>query len=196
MRVTDPAGNTASATRDFSVDTVGPVAEVTGPKSTGDRKPSFQVSSPEAGASLTCKLDGKPAVGCGPSFAPDRKLKFGTHKLLVTARDTLGNPGPPRTFRFKVLRPPLEAGRAERTVATALRRHKFAKRVIENLERSCTRRGRFKFACRFSSNFPGYSLKGHGPVELRRGRISYRFVVRAQGKRVVLTDENEGRFPG
>ena len=94
VRVTDPAGNTASATRDFSVDTVGPVAEVTGPKSTGDRKPSFQVSSPEAGASLTCKLDGKPAVGCGPSFAPDRKLKFGTHKLLVTAQR---RPREPRT---------------------------------------------------------------------------------------------------
>ncbi len=196
VRVTDPAGNAATATRDFSVDTVGPVAEVTGPERTGDRRPSFQVSSPEAGASLTCKLDGRPAVTCGPSFAPDRKLKFGTHKLLVTAHDTLGNPGPPRTFRFKVLRPPLEAGRAGRTVATALRRHKFAKRVIDNLEQTCTRRGRFKFSCRFSSSFPGYRLKGHGPVELRRGRISYRFVVRAQGQRVVLTDENEGTFPG
>lgn len=196
VRVTDPAGNTASATRDFSVDTVGPVAEVTGPKRTGDRKPSFHVSSPEAGASLTCKLDGKPAVGCGPSFAPDRRLKFGGHKLLVTAHDTLGNPGPPRTFRFKVLRPPLEAGRAERTVVTALRRHKFAKRVINNLEKGCNQRGRFKFSCTFSSAFPGYRLKGSGPVELRRGHISYRFVVRAQGKKLVLTDENEGRFPG
>lgn len=196
VRVTDPAGNTASATRDFSVDTVGPVAEVTGPKRTGERKPSFEVSSPEAGASLTCKLDGKPTVGCGPSFVPGRRLKFGKHKLLVTAHDALGNPGPPQTFRFKVLRPPLEQGRAERTVATALRRHKFAKRVIANLERSCTRGGRYTFSCRFSSAFPGYSLKGHGPVELRRGRISYRFVVRAQGEKVVLTDENEGTFPG
>ena len=95
VRATDDAPPNTTETRDFSVDTVGPVAEVTGPKSTGDRTPSFQVSSPEAGASLTCKLDGKPAVGCGPSFAPDRKLKFGTHKLLVTAHDALGNPGPP-----------------------------------------------------------------------------------------------------
>ncbi len=196
VRVTDPAGNTASATRDFSVDTVGPVAEVTGPKRTGDRKPNFQVSSPEAGASLTCKLDGKPAVGCVSNFGPERKLKFGAHELVVTAHDPLGNPGPPRTFRFKVLRPPLEAGRAGRTVATALRRHKFAKPVIGNLEQSCARRGRYTFSCRFSSAFPGYSLKGHGPVELRRGRISYRFVVRAQGEKVVLTDENEGTFPG
>ena len=152
--------------------------------------------SPEAGASLTCKLDGKAAVGCGPSFAPDSKLKFGAHKLRVIAHDALGNPGTPRTFRFKVLRPPLEEDRAERTVATSLRRHKFAKRVIANLEERCSRRGRLKFTCRFSSAFPGYRLKGHGPVELRRGHISYRFVVRAQGQKLVLTDENEGRFPG
>jgi Bacterial Ig-like domain len=196
IRVEDEAGNTATDTRDFSVDTVGPLAEVTGPKRTGERKPSFEVSSPEAGASLTCKIDGKPAVGCGPSFVPDRRLKYGAHELLVIAHDTLGNPGPPRTFRFKVLWPPLTASRAGRTVATALRRHKFAKRVIDNLEQTCSWRGLYAFSCRFSSAFPGYSLKGHGPVELRRGRISYRFVVRAQGERIVLTDENEGRFPG
>ncbi len=196
VRATGDKPANTTETRDFSVDTVGPVAEVTGPQRTGDRTPSFQVSSPEPGASLRCKLDGRPAVGCGPRFTPERKLTFGWHRLRVTAHDTLGNPGPRETFRFKVLRPPLEAGRAERTVATALRRHQFAKRVIANLERSCTRLGRFKFSCRFSSAFPGYSLKGHGPVELRGGRISYRFVVWAQGQRVVLTDENEGRFPG
>jgi Bacterial Ig-like domain len=197
VRATDDVPETTTETRDFSVDTVGPTAEVTGPRRTSDRKPSFQVSSPEAGVFFTCRLaGGKPAAGCGPSFAPDRRLKFGKYKLVVTAHDTLGNSGPPLAFRFKVLRPPLEQGRAKRTVATALRRHKFAKRVIDNLERSCTRRGRYTFSCRFSSAFPGYSLKGHGRVELRRGRISYRFVVRAQGERAVLTDENEGRFPG
>ena len=94
VRVTDPAGNTASATRDFSVDTVGPVAEVAGPKRTGDRKPSFQVSSPEAGASLTCKLDGKPAVACGPTFTPDRKLKLGRAQA---ARNRFRHPREPRT---------------------------------------------------------------------------------------------------
>lgn len=196
VRVTDPAGNRASATRDFSVDTIGPPAEVTGARRTGDRTPRLEVSSPEAGASFLCSLDGGSAVECGPRFVPDRKLSFGRHKLRVTARDSLGNPGPAEVFRFRVLRPPLEAWRAGRTVATALRRHKFAKRVINNLERKCNRRSRYKFTCRFTSAFPGYHLKGHGPVELRRGRISYRFVVRAQGERVVLTDENEGRFPG
>src|SRR5665809_726 len=101
------------------------------------------------------------------------KLKPGRHKLLVTAFDELENPGPPETFRFMVLRPRLKAGRVKRTVATALRRHKFANRVVENLEQRCTRRGRFRFSCRFSSAFPGYRLNGRGPIELRRGRISY-----------------------
>ena len=52
-----------------------------------------------------------------------------------------------------------------------------------------------KFSCRFSSSFPGYSLKGRGPVTLER-RISYWFRAKAQGERFVLTDENEGSFPG
>ena len=197
IRVTDLAGNLpAEASRDFSVDTRGPAAEVAGSRRTGNRRPSFQVSSPEPGATLRCKLDGKPRVRCGPTFTPGRKLKPGRHKLLVTAFDALGNPGPPKAFRFKVLKPPLKAGRAERTVATALRRHKFANRVVANLEQSCSRVGRFKFSCRFSSGFPGYSLNGRGPVELQNGRISYRFRVRAQGRTLILTDENEGRFPG
>ena len=196
IRVTDPAGNTAEDSREFSVDTRGPAAKVAGSRRTGNRRPSFQVSSPESGAILRCKLDGKPRVRCGPTFRPGRKLKPGRHKLLVTAFDDLGNPGPPKAFRFKVLKPPLKAGRAEGTVATALRRHKFANRVVANLEQSCSRVGRFKFSCRFSSGFPGYSLNGRGPVELQDGRISYRFRVRAQGRTLILTDENEGRFPG
>jgi hypothetical protein len=110
--------------------------------------------------------------------------------------------GPFEEFAFdtsfkarKVLTPLLTAGRARRTVALALKRHDFADRVVQNLETKCLRRGRSKFACRFSSAFPGYSLKGGGPVTLAR-RISYRLRAKAQGERVVLTDENEGSFPG
>jgi hypothetical protein len=201
VRATDDAQETVTQTRSFSVDTAGPPATVAGPRRTGNRRPTFHVSSPEPEATLTCKLDGRPRVACGPSdpygggFTPRRRLKPGRHRLRVTAFDALGNPGPLETFRFRVLRPPLRAGRAERTVAAALRRHNFAHRVVENLERNCTRRGRFRFSCKFSSAFPGYSLKGRGPVELRRGRISYRFRVRAQGQTFSLTDENEGKFP-
>ena len=95
----------------------------------------------------------------------------------------------------RVLKPLLKPGKARRTVPRSLRRHRFANNVVENLETNCRRRDRSKFSCRFSSAFPGYSLKGRGRVKLAR-RISYRFRLRVQGETVVLTDENEGRFPG
>ena len=194
VRVTDPAGNTATATRNFSVDTHGPAATLAGPRRTGERKPTFEVSSPEPGATFSCRLDGKPPVPCGPTFKPRRKLKPGRHRLAITAFDALGNPGPPDTLRFKILRPPLSEHRAQATVATALRRHKFADEVVENLKTSCSRRSRFKFECRFSSAFTGYRLEGRGLVQ-RRKQLSYRFRVQAQGQTIMLTDENEGRFP-
>jgi hypothetical protein len=110
--------------------------------------------------------------------------------------------GPFEEFAFdtsfkarRVLTPLLKAGRAKRTVTLSLKRHGFADRVVKNLETKCRRRDRSEFACRFSSAFPGYSLSGRGRVELAR-RISYRLRAKAQSRRVVLTDENEGSFPG
>ncbi len=94
----------------------------------------------------------------------------------------------------KVRRPLLPAPRARRTVADALRKHDFADRVVENLNRDCNRRNRATFSCSFSSSFPGYSLTGHGQVRMDR-HLSYRFRVEVGDLRVVLTDENEGRFP-
>jgi Bacterial Ig-like domain len=195
VRVTDAAFNVARADRAFSVDATGPVVAIQGPKRTGTRKPTFQLSSPKAQATFRCRIDERAGVPCGPTFKPGRKLKPGRHALVATAFDALGNPGPRRTFRFRVLRPPLRPGLAERAVAAALRRHRFARQVVANLERTCDRRGRFKFSCRFSSTFPGYRLEGRGTVK-RVKRLSYRFRVQAQGRTFVLTDENEGGFPG
>jgi hypothetical protein len=95
----------------------------------------------------------------------------------------------------KVRKPLLTAGRARRTVATALRRHGFADRVVANLEETCSRRSRSEFQCRFASAFPGYFLRGLGSVELRK-RLSYRFQVSIRGRSFELTDENEGGLPG
>jgi hypothetical protein len=110
--------------------------------------------------------------------------------------------GPDENTAFSVLgvarqirRPLLRAGRARRTVATALRRHGFAGHVVASLKRGCDRLTRSKFQCRFSSAFPGYRLNGSGPVGLKE-RLSYRFQVSAQGRTFVLTDENEGRLLG
>jgi hypothetical protein len=94
----------------------------------------------------------------------------------------------------RVRKPLLTEARAERTVATALNRHGFAGRVIGNLDESCRRRSRNEFQCGFSSTFPGYSLTGHGSVELTR-RLSYTFQVSAGGRPFRLTHKNEGGFP-
>jgi hypothetical protein len=100
------------------------------------------------------------------------------------------------SFTSRVVQTPLlRAGRARRAVTASLRRHDFADRVVDHLEQRCRRLSRSRFTCRFSSEFPGYSLHGRGPVQLRR-KISYRFRVRVQGETVVLSDENEGSFPG
>jgi hypothetical protein len=100
------------------------------------------------------------------------------------------------SFRYRTVPAPLlRAQRANETPARALGRHQFAARVIENLEQHCRRRSRSRFSCRFSSAFPGYSLSGRGFVE-RKEDLTYRFRVRAQGRKLTLTDENEGRLPG
>ena len=115
VRVTDPGNNSVVLTQSFTVDMTGPAVAIVGPKRTGQRKPAFQVSSTEPGATFACALDSNPAVACGPTFTPRKKLKAGRHTLVATAFDALGNPGPTRTVRFKILRAPLKAGRAERT---------------------------------------------------------------------------------
>lgn len=86
----------------------------------------------------------------------------------------------------------LRAAVARRTVATALKRHGFARRVVKSVDRDCRRRSRSVFACKFSAGFPGYRLKGKGQVRLGID-LSYRFRVKAQGVRFTLTDENEER---
>jgi hypothetical protein len=192
VRVTDAANNSATLTQSFTIDMTGPPVAITGPRRTGDRRPALQVSSTEPGATFACSLDGRPETPCGPTFTPGRKLKPGRHRLVATAFDALENPGPSQSFRFRILRPALRESLARSTVASALRRHDFANRVIKNLDEDCNRRSRFKFACSFSSSFPGYRLTGSGIVQ-RRKRLSYRFSVRAQGRTIVLTDENEGR---
>ena len=81
---------------------------------------------------------------------------------------------------------------ARRTVATALRRHGFAPRVVKSVDPDCHRRRRDLFACRFETSFPGYRLEGGGQVRLGI-ELSYRFRLKAQGVRFTLTDENEVR---
>jgi hypothetical protein len=92
--------------------------------------------------------------------------------------------------------PYLRAAAARHAVRLALRRHGFTHRVIDEVEKRCHRDGRAAFRCRFSARFPGYELDGRGQVRLTLDGLVYRFHVRAQGVRFVLTDSNEGRAPG
>ena len=142
-------------------------------------------------------------VRMGNPVAADNQCKASTNrritrrtKFRATSEATTGFVDAisvPQTVR--VLAPRLRRGRARETVAASLRRHDFSNQVIRNLEQHCRRRSRSTFSCRFSSSFPGFRLRGRGSVELKR-RVSYRFRVRAQGRIVTLTDENEGHFPG
>jgi hypothetical protein len=158
------------------------------------------------GRSCAANITGEPpgakrlmsGVTVNGSFRERRKFKP-TKRGKHTFCGYLG-PDPATTVdtSFKardVKKPRLKRGKARRTVALSLRRHEFASTVVGNLETKCRRLDRSKFSCRFTSSFPGYSLKGRGRVKLAR-RISYRFRVRAQGETAVLTDGNEGTFPG
>lgn len=97
----------------------------------------------------------------------------------------------------RIVRDPfLKASVARHTVPLALRRHGFARRVIHAVKPRCKRRGRQVFRCRFGADFPGYKLVGRGQVRMNAVGVAYRFRVRAQGVRFILTDSNEERASG
>jgi hypothetical protein len=97
----------------------------------------------------------------------------------------------------RIVRDPfLKASVARHTVPLALRRHGFARRVIHAVKPRCKRLGRQAFRCRFGARFPGYKLEGRGQVRMKPDGVAYRFRVRAQGVRFILTDSNEERSSG
>jgi hypothetical protein len=140
-------------------------------------------------------ITGLPVDGAFREIRRPRMKKPGRHAYCAYLGPDEGTATITSFTTRKVRKPLLRAGRARGTVVTALRRHNFANRVIENLQQSCGRRSRSEFECRFSSAFPGYSLTGRGSVELKR-QVSYRFQASVRGRSLALTDENEGSFPG
>jgi hypothetical protein len=84
LRASDAAGNQTELSRTFAIDTVAPAApEVSG-------GPDGFALSAEAGAALTCSLDGAAFAACasGVSFPG---LGDGEHVLAVRATDAAGN---------------------------------------------------------------------------------------------------------
>ncbi|MBJ7353725.1 MAG: hypothetical protein JHC98_02785 [Thermoleophilaceae bacterium] len=94
-RATDEAGN-ISADSDavaFTVDTTPPggsVAEVPG-SGGGGTNPTFNISTPDGTATIACSLDGSPSTPCSSPFTPTGTLAPGTHTLVVTFTDPVGN---------------------------------------------------------------------------------------------------------
>ena len=148
----------------------------------------------EATRRMRTLIDGETVDGAFSEERRPRMKKRGRHAFCAylgpndnTVRDSA-------SITRKVRMPFLSASRARETVKEALRSHGFADRVIVNLRQNCDRRSRSKFECGFSSSFPGYSLSGHGVVEIKR-RLSYRFGARVRSRSFTLTDENEGGLP-
>lgn len=202
VRATDAAGNVdlSPATRAFTVDATAPAVEITNQPSTRvqTREKSARVAVEflsEAGAVFECRLDDRAYQPCSSPFSTPAAAGSGKgreHSISVRATDAVGNTGAPTRIEFRVRRaPPLEKRAALKTVRTALKRHGFARRVVRSVEADCKRRGRYQFACRFSTRFPGYQLRGRGKVKLGES-LSYAFRVKAQGVRLTLSDENEG----
>ncbi len=92
VRASDAAGNLASATRAFSVDTAGPtVVIVTRPANpSGSASASFTFTASEG--SPQCKLDGGAFAACTSPKAYTG-LADGSHTFTVQSADSLGNLG-------------------------------------------------------------------------------------------------------
>jgi hypothetical protein len=93
-RATDTAGNPSllSDARSFTVDTTPPdgaVAEQPGSGGPG-KTPTFQIT-PDNAATISCALDGGPSSPCSSPYTPSGTLSVGTHTLVVTFTDQVGN---------------------------------------------------------------------------------------------------------
>src|SRR3954447_5962485 len=113
VRGSDGAGNTALATRPFSVETPKPpprsasAPETTitkGPKKTRNTRPKFKFSSNDPSATFQCRLDKGRFARCASPFKPP-KLRPGKHRLQVRAVSAGGTDGTPAVRKFRVLSP-------------------------------------------------------------------------------------------
>jgi hypothetical protein len=114
VRATDGAGNSAIASRSFTVQTPQPpppapsapdTTITKGPKKkTNKRRPKFKFTSSQAGSSFQCKLDRGTFQPCVSPFKPAAKLSVGKHVFSVQAANSAGNVDPsPAVRKFKVL---------------------------------------------------------------------------------------------
>ncbi|MFP5225360.1 MAG: OmpL47-type beta-barrel domain-containing protein, partial [Actinomycetota bacterium] len=95
VRATDGAGNAATASFTWTVDTAGPDTTITVKPAdpTGSATATFEFTSGDAGATFECSLDAAAFAACSsPATYPG--LADGTHDFEVRAVDAAANPDP------------------------------------------------------------------------------------------------------
>jgi hypothetical protein len=93
VRATDFAGNTATATTTFTVDTTAPASTIgtKPPALDNDTTPSFGFTSDDVGATFECRIDADAFAPCSSPFTAGSPLSDGPHTFEVRATDAQGN---------------------------------------------------------------------------------------------------------
>jgi hypothetical protein len=104
VRGTDGAGNSAAATRSFTVKGPPETTITKGPKKTRKARSKFKFTSTDPAATFECKLDKAQFAACASPFRTP-KLRPGKHKLKVRAVAAGGTDGTPAVRKFRVLPP-------------------------------------------------------------------------------------------
>ena len=110
-QATDEAGNPSPQADSvaFTVDTTPPAGLVVPMPGTGGgtEPPTFDLQTPSGvGTTITCSVDGAPAAACTSPFKPSGTFAPGTHTILVTFTDPVGN-FTTRTITFVIANAPV-----------------------------------------------------------------------------------------
>lgn len=93
VRGTDAAGNSATASRAFAIDTVPPAITITpvNPNPTRNRTPAISFTVTGGATTIQCQTDGGGFAACSSPFTT-AALADGNHTVSVRAVDAAGNP--------------------------------------------------------------------------------------------------------
>ena len=95
VQAMDALGNPGSAMYTWTIDATGPTVTITSPPPSPaqDQTPTTGFTVSGGAVTTTCKIDLLAAVACAPPSYTSPALGDGTHTILITATDALGNPG-------------------------------------------------------------------------------------------------------
>ncbi len=95
VQAMDALGNPGSATYTWTIDATGPTVTITAPpvSPSTDQTPTTTFTVTGGAVTTTCKIDLLTPVACAPPSYTSPALGDGTHTILITATDALGNPG-------------------------------------------------------------------------------------------------------